>query len=273
KLLAAGGRDVLAWQRPIFDLDEPAAAARLISGRRPALVIHAAAWTAVDECARHPRLAMARNGRAVAMLAAAARAIGAGFVLLSTNEVFDGMRRDGRGYTETDPVRPANPYGLSKAAGEAYAAEAYAGSTTPLWIVRTAWVYGPPGNDFPTKIIDAGRSAIAVGDALDVVADEVGSPTYSADLAINLMRLLERAPEGGLFHLAAPDSASRLEVAKRVIDRCLPRLSLRPIESASYGRVSRPPKWAVLDSSTAAQIGISLRPWRIALDDYLSALC
>ena len=110
--------------------------------------------TLVDECARQPDLAMRRNGVATGVLAAACRARGVGLLVVSTNEVFSGDRRDGQGYAETDAAAPRNPYGASKLAGEEAARAAFADGPG-LWIVRTAWLYGPPGNDFPDKITAA----------------------------------------------------------------------------------------------------------------------
>jgi hypothetical protein len=108
----------LAWSRPDYDLDDPAAAERLMERDRPDLVIHAAAWTDVDGCARDPELARRRNARAVEELALACRQRGAGLVVVSTNEVFDGDRTDERGYSEADATNPPNPYGASKLEGE-----------------------------------------------------------------------------------------------------------------------------------------------------------
>ena len=109
----------IAWTRPIFDLDAPDAFAALARPRPPEVVVHAAAWTDVDGCARDPELALARNGAATGVLAEAAAARGIDLIVVSTNEVFDGRRTDGTGYAPDDPTNPINPYGASKLAGEA----------------------------------------------------------------------------------------------------------------------------------------------------------
>lgn len=108
----------IAWSRPDYDLDDPGAAERLVTRDQPDLVIHAAAWTDVDGCVRDPELGMRRNAR------------------------------------EDDPTQPINPYGASKLAGEKAATEAFRNGGR-LWIVRTALLYGPPGNDFPAKVLAA----------------------------------------------------------------------------------------------------------------------
>jgi dTDP-4-dehydrorhamnose reductase len=261
------------WSRPAFDLDKPSFARRLVERDRPSLVIHPAAWTDVDGCARDPEAAFRRNADAVGELARATVAAGAGLVLISTNEVFDGARTDASGYSEDDATIPPNAYGASKLRGEELARQAYegAGLADRLWVVRTAWLYGPPGNDFPTKIL-AAADRLPPGERLKVVTDEIGSPTYTADLAAAILDLVGKAP-GGIYHLAAPGAASRFDVAAEVVARCRPSVQLAPISRHDFVRASTPPAWGVLDSGRAASHGVTVRPWREALADYLSELC
>ena len=270
---AASGCDFVEWSRPDYDLDDTLAARRMVPRDRPRLVIHPAAWTDVDGCAGQPEVAFRRNGEAVGELAAACVDAGTGLVLISTNEVFDGARTDERGYVEDDETNPPNPYGASKLRGEELAREAFAaaGLQERLWIVRTAWLYGPPGNDFPTKIL-AAADRLPAGETLKVVSDEVGSPTYTVDLAPAILDLVERAP-GGTYHLAASGAASRLDVAAAVVAMCRRHVELAPITRHEFRRASVPPAWAVLDCSRGAQFGVRLRPWQEGLQDYLSDLC
>jgi dTDP-4-dehydrorhamnose reductase len=278
-LVARLGRDLawraVAWSRPEFDLDsaDPGAqASALLDRDKPALVFHAAAWTDVDGCARDPETANRRNGDAVGGLARACADRGVGLVLVSTNEVFDGRRSDGLGYAETDPAAPTNSYGLSKLLGEEAARAAF-GESDRLWIARTAWLYGPPGNDFPTKILAASdrREADEPGSPLPVVADETGSPTFTLDLAAALVELTGAAA-GGIYHLVNSGSATRYSWAEAVLRQCRPGRGLRPISQADFARASQPPAWGVLDGSKAAAAGVRLRPWGDALRQYLEAL-
>lgn len=263
----------LAWSRPDYDLDDPGAVVPLIARNRPGLLIHAAAWTDTEGCASNPDLAVRRNGTAVAELARACVRAGTALVLISTNEVFDGERSDGAGYTEDDPPNPINPYGASKLMGEREAMRAFAaaGAETSLTIVRTAWLYGPPGNDFPTKILAAARK-VAPREALKVVADEVGSPTFTLDLAAGIVELIDGA-QTGTYHLANGGRASRLDTARLVLGRCLPDVPLQPISRTAFVRASEPPAWAVLDCARAASQGVRLRPWEEALGAYARQLC
>jgi dTDP-4-dehydrorhamnose reductase len=265
-LVAAAGSDARAWSRPDYELDRPEGAAILLARDRPSLVVHTAAMTDVDACAREPDVALARNALAVETLARACREHGAGLVLVSTNEVFDGERSDGLGYTEVDEPRPRNPYGVSKLAGER-AAERIFGQEPGLWIVRTAWLFGPLGRDFPDKVT-AAADRLPPGEPLPVVADEFGSPTSTTDLAAAILRLVTTT-SGDLFHLVNGGMASRLAWARRVLAVRRPGRTTRAISRTEFVRASDPPPWAVLDASRARAAGVALRSWEEALDDYL----
>jgi dTDP-4-dehydrorhamnose reductase len=261
----------IAWGRPDFDLDRPAAFARLVARDRPEVVIHAAAWTDVDACARDPQLAMARNGEATELLAHATSTAGVDLIVISTNEVFDGNRTDGRGYRADDPPNPPNPYGASKLAGERLAAGPYADGPARLAIVRTAWLYGPPGNDFPAKILAAAEKARASGERLKVVADEVGSPTYTVDLAEAIVELLGSGEIGGTHHVVNAGQASRADWARELFRAARVSIEIEEVPASTWPRASTPPRWAVLDPTPAAG-GEPLRPWREALADYVPSL-
>jgi dTDP-4-dehydrorhamnose reductase len=272
----------IAWTRAAFDLDAPDLVGPLLDRDRPEVVVHAAAWTDVDGCARDPQLATARNGTATGRLAAACAARGADLLVISTNEVFDGRRTDGRGYGPHDSTNPINPYGGSKRAGELAAVEAYAAadrdSGGALGIVRTAWLFGPPGNDFPAKILAAAARARAAGEPLRLVSDETGSPTYSHDLAEGIVELIGGAAIEGVHHLVNGGAASRAEWARNVLAEAA-RLDpgagfdveTEDVPASTWPRASAPPAWAVLEP-TPLPGGEPLRPWQLAVADYVPAL-
>jgi dTDP-4-dehydrorhamnose reductase len=257
---------LIGWDLPEHDLDRPESVVPLLERDAPGLVIHTAAMTLVDECARQPEAAMRRNGEATGVLAEACQARGIGLLVVSTNEVFSGERSDGQGYREDDPTAPRNPYGVSKLAGETAARAAF-GEGPGLWIARTAWLYGPPGNDFPDKIT-AAADRLPDDEPLPVVADEFGSPTYTLDLARAILRLVT-CSEGGVFHLVNRGAVSRRAWADRVLAVRRPSRTTTPISAASFRRASDPPPWGVLDISRALAVGVDLRTWDLALDDYL----
>jgi dTDP-4-dehydrorhamnose reductase len=275
----------LAWDLPDHDLDEPASCERLVRRDRPDVVVHTAAWTDVDGCAGDPALALRRNGAAVGDLAAACVRAGADLVHISTNEVFDGLRSDGRGYGPGDEPRPVNPYGASKRAGEIAAQAAYprhgsvassdAGTAPPagpqLAIVRTAWLFGPPGNDFPAKILAAADRARAAGEPLRVVGDEIGSPTYAPDLAEAIVELLASGAYAGLHHVVNAGAVSRAGWARAVLASAGVEVPVTEVPLAAWPRPSVVPAWAVLDP-TPLPSGEPLRAWEAALADYLPLL-
>ena len=265
-LVHSATQPIVGWHRPDLDLDRPDTFRTLLDRDQPQLVIHAAAMTDVEACAKEPKAAMKRNGQAVEELARLCRSREIDLVLISTNEVFDGDRTDGRGYSEDDEIRPRNAYGTSKAAGESAARSAF-GHEPGLWIVRTAWVYGPPGKAFPEKIV-AAADRLDPETPLSVVEDEFGSPTLAADLARGLYDLIDRT-SGGTFHLVNGGTASRLDWATRTLRVLRPQRSIRPISRTQFVRASNPPSWAVLDTARAAESGVKLRPWDLAFDEYL----
>lgn len=272
----AGPGGPLAWDIPEYQLDEPASAERLVARDRPEVVVHTAAWTDVDACAREPELAMRRNGEAVGHLARACLQHGADLLVISTNEVFDGRRTDGRGYLPSDETGPINPYGASKLAGERAAQAVFAEAAVgaggrQLAIIRTAWLFGPPGADFPTKILAAARRAVAEGIALRVVHDEVGSPTYTLDLAEAVVELVAAPSMAGVHHVVNAGAASRAGWAVELLRQAGLTVPLEEIGADAWPRPSTPPAWAVLEP-TALPNGEPLRPWQQALADYLPAL-
>jgi dTDP-4-dehydrorhamnose reductase len=262
----------IAWSRAIFDLDAPDGVGRLLDRDRPEVVVHCAAWTDVDGCARDPERAMARNATATGVLARAAAERGIDLVVVSTNEVFDGRRTDGAGYAPDDPTSPINPYGASKLAGEEASRDAYAGiAGAALGIARTAWLYGPPGNDFPAKILAAAERAAAAGEPLRLVADEIGSPSYTHDVAEAITELIGSAAIGGMHHLVNGGRASRADWARELLRQAGVDVATEDVPGSTWPRASTAPAWAVLEP-TPLPGGEPLRPWPAALADYLPTL-
>ena len=271
----------IAWRRPAFDLDtiSDAAVAALLERDRPEVVVHAAAWTDVDGCARDPALATRRNGDATGILARGCAAGGVELVQVSTNEVFDGRRTDGTGYRPDDRVNPPNPYGESKLRGEQQARAAYEAvtGTARLAIVRTSWLHGPPGNDFPAKIAAAALRAQAAGEPLRAVGDETGCPTYAPDLAEAIGELLGAdalAPTGrrvAVHHLVNAGRASRAEWAREVLRVTGIDVPVVEVPGSTWPRASTPPTWAVLEP-TPLPSGEPMRDWRQAFADAATSL-
>ncbi len=263
-----------AWDRSAFDLDAPDGVVHRLDADRPEVVVHAAAWTDVDGCARDPGLAMVRNGAATGVLAAACAARGVDLLVVSTNEVFDGARLDGVAYRPDDPVSPGNPYGASKAEGERRAAEAFVApgkAVGNLGIARIAWLFGAPGRDFPSRILDAAEQARASGQPLRAVADEWGTPTYAADVADAIVELLADDAIAGIHHLVNGLVATRADWARYVVARAGLDVAVEDVPMSTWDRPSRPPRWGVL-APTPLPSGEPMRPWPDAMADYAPTL-
>ncbi len=263
----------LAWPRTTFDLDAPEGVGAALDRDRPEAVVHAAAWTDVDGCAREPDLALRRNGLATGILARESAARGIDLIVVSTNEVFDGRRTDGHGYAAGDEPSPANPYGASKLAGEISAGETYAAAGGPgrLAIVRTAWLFGPGAPDFPAKILAAADRAIAAGEPLRAVSDEWGCPTYVADVAEAIVELLGAGAPEGIHHVVNGLFASRADWARYVVGRAGLTIDVEDVPATTWARASTPPRWGVLEP-TPLPGGEPLRPWPDAMADYAPIL-
>lgn len=272
RLLAQYGVEHHLLDLPDFDLTRHAEMAREIARRGPDLVIHAAAFTKVDACETEKKTAFAVNGEATAALAGFCRRAGIPIVYISTDFVFDGAKREP--YRTDDEPNPLSVYGLSKLAGERGVLD----SGAEAWIVRTAWLYGVHGWNFPRAIL---RQA-AQGTVPRVVTDQVGAPTHAGDLAAAVCALAglmpgKAAEPHGVYHFSNRGSCSWWEFARAVLDlsgwlRAAPELEPARIAAAELARPARRPAYSVLDLSRIEAAGIANRPWRDALADFLAEL-
>ena len=246
---------------PEVDITDYHAIAHEIAAFVPDIVIHCAAYTDVDGCARDPELAYRVNGLGTQNVALACLESGAQMVHISTNEVFPGRRPEG--YEEWMPVEPINPYAVSKVAAEFYVR----GIVARHYIVRTAWLYAPGGRNFVHAILRAAEQH----NRLRVVADEIGNPTYVEDLVQAIGALIQTG-QFGTYHLVNEGACSRLQFAQEALRLSgLGDVPITPILAEDYKRDSSPPLAAALKNIAAAAIGIRLRPWQDALADYLAA--
>jgi dTDP-4-dehydrorhamnose reductase len=243
-----------------FDLTDFAAVTEAVRVAAPELIIHCAAMTDVDGCARDPAQALRINGYGAHNVALAAQAAGAAMLYVSTNEVFDG---DGDApYLEYDRANPVNPYGYSKWVGE----QAVRDTLARFYIVRTSWLFAHGGRNFIHAILGQARA----GKPLRVVTDEVAAPTYNDDLAEGIVKLVE-AGRYGVYHLVNEGSASRYDFARQILCAAgYDGVPVEPITSAQYKRPSRPPAYGTLRNFAAAQLGVRLRSWEDALDAFLA---
>ena len=245
---------------PEVDVTDLASIRPSIRDARPDVVIHSAAMTDVDGCARDPDLAYRVNALGTRNVAIACQDAGCAMLAVSTNEVFDG--KTDRPYLEFDPTNPINPYAKSKLAAEVFVRDLLA----RFYIVRTAWLFGYGGNNFVTKIV---RRAKQDG-RLRVVADEISSPTFAPDLAGAVSRLIATGAYG-IYHFTNEGICSRFELAQKTLELAgLAHIPIEPITLADVTRPSTPPPYTPIRNFCGAQIGITLRPWQDALAEYVA---
>lgn len=252
--------ELTLWGHAEADISDAAIVAK-IGALQPDLVINCAAWTNVDGAEQEPDAAFAANALGAFHLATACAASGAALVQVSTNEVFAGT--PGRFYYEYDMPGPASVYARSKLAGEAAASRVL----PRLYVVRVAWLFGPGGNNFPAKIIAAADRH----GALKVVDEEFGNPTYAPDAAKAIFRLVESG-RYGIYHLVNDGYASRFDFAAQLLQASgRGHIPLTPIKLGDWPRPAPPPPHAVLVNQTAAALGIRLRPWQTAVQEFAEA--
>jgi dTDP-4-dehydrorhamnose reductase len=226
---------------------------------RPEIIINAAAFTRVDDCEMNPEKAFLVNGDGAGNLARAAKAQGAILVHYSTDYVFDGMKKGA--YLEEDVPNPPSIYGKSKLHGENQVRD----YCPNHMILRTSWLFGRNGPNFIRTIIGMALQ----GAPLRIVADQIGSPTYSKDLAAFTMHMIE-AGCLGTYHLTNSGSCTWFELAGRAVEWAgLPDTPITPVTTAEFPRPAPRPANSVLANARLRREGFSLmRPWQEAAREY-----
>jgi dTDP-4-dehydrorhamnose reductase len=253
--------EVIPLAHADLDITNLGAILSALGRAKPQVVIHAGAWTDVDGCERDPDRSWRVNALGSRNLAVACQEAGAACCYLSTDYVFDGQRPDP--YTEFDAPNPISRYGASKLAGERYVQ-----TLTPRhWIVRSSWLFGPGGRNFVKTILAEARA----GQDLKVVDDQVGSPTYTHDLARAISRLIG-GPHYGVWHLTNSGSCSWYDFAAAILEAAgLGGTRLLPITSKELDRPAPRPRNSVLRNYCWELEGWpSVRHWSDALRDYLA---
>lgn len=242
-----------------LELTNPDCTAQLMD-LRPDVILHPAAMTNVDGCAREPDLAYRINGLGTRYVALACQALDIPLVYISTNEVFDGMAS--QPYREYDRTAPVNPYGYSKWVGE----QAVRELVRRAYIVRVAWLFGGARNFVRTVLRLAQDRPV-----LTMVSDEIGSPTYAPDVAAGVARLITTGCYG-TYHLVNEGICSRFELAAATLRQAgQTHIELQPIRLADYKRPGAVPPYTPLANIAAADLGIRLQPWQAALEAFLRA--
>lgn len=259
--------EIVAPGRETVDLARPATIGETLGKVRPAIVVNAAAYTAVDRAESEPQAAFAVNATAPRVLAEECSRSGALLVHYSTDYVFDGKKR--APYTEDDAPAPLNVYGKSKLEGEL----AIRNSGCRHLILRTSWVYGARGRNFLLAVAARARD----GQSLRVVDDQIGAPTWCRNLAEATAAILGAARSApapdGVYHLSAGGSTSWYGFASVALERLGLDAAIEPVTSAQYACAAQRPAYSLLDNSKAARIlGVRLPAWESALIDCLKEM-
>jgi len=232
---------------------------KTIKEARPHFLIHAGAFTNVDLCESEPEKAYLVNGLGTRNVVMACEEAGCPVLYISSDYVFDGTKDSP--YNEWDETNPISVYGLSKLMGEKFVSSL----TNRFFIVRTSWLYGPGGKNF----VDTIAKLLTEKEGLQVVCDQIGSPTYTFDLAAKIRELLGRGY--GTYHITNSGSCSWYEFAMAIAAKKEITKPITPVTSEEFSRPAKRPPYSVLGSTFLTLEGIApTRHWQEALRDHLS---
>ncbi len=261
------GHEIVAPGREELDLARHGEAGRSIEKLRPDTVINCAAFHNVPKCEEEPAQAFLVNCVAVRDLAAACAAQGARFITFSSDYVFGGPRSEP--WREDDKPAPLQVYGISRLAGEL---AALANAPQQAVVIRTCGLYGRSGARSKGGNFVDGRVADArAGKRIEMASEQVVAPTSTDDLSRAVFALLEKSPPPGLYHLVNEGACSWYEFTREIVRLAGGKSEVVPVDRGGRTGNMRRPLYSVLANTRARALGVTLRPWREALADYLRA--
>jgi dTDP-4-dehydrorhamnose reductase len=256
----AHGDEVFAHERANLDITKTADVRETFARERPDTVINCAAWTDVDGCELNPERAVLINAEAVEILATQSRLVGASFVTISTDYVFDGEKEGF--YTQRDDPEPQSAYGIAKLQGERRAARASARTI----VVRSGWIFGVGGKNFLATAVERARR----GEHLKAIADAYGTPTFAPHLVARLRELAERDLPGTYHVVNAGAGTSFLEFAREAAQAAgVGRIEIESVAMNSLQRPAPRPRNSRLRCLLSEALGLEPLPdWRVALREF-----
>ena len=256
---AERGVNVIAATHKHLDITDAEKVRETLIQANPGVVVHCAAMTNVDDCELDPDRAFAINATGAENVAQAAREAGAAIVHVSTDYVFDGEKGL---YTEDDPTNPTQVYGRSKLEGE----QRVQAATPWHFIVRSAWIYGPGGKNFLSKLPQLAET----NESITAVVDQRGSPTYAPDLAEAITKLVETL-DYGVYHVVNEGTCTFAEFCEAAVEILGSQLRVEHVTLADLGRPAPRPKDTSLVPKRWLDQGFeALRPWRAAAEAFLT---
>lgn len=228
----------------------------------PDVLVHAAAFTDVDGSESKEDLAYNVNALGTRNVAIACQEAGSALVYISTDYVFDGTK--GQPYREYDQTNPLSVYGKTKHQGEVYIRDIL----NKFYIVRTAWLYGYHGPNFVTTMLKLAENH----DSISVVSDQIGSPTYTRDLATAINQLITK-PSYGIYHVTNSDHCSWYEYAQEIFQNAGIDIEIKPVSTEEFGSPAPRPLYSVLDNYNWRMEGFPpIRSYKDALKEYMELL-
>ena len=256
------GHELVLTTSKTLDITDKEHTIDFICDVKPDIVINSAAYTDVDGCEANQDMAYAVNGEGVRNLAVACDKIDCPLLHISTDYVFKG--KNDRPWVEDDEVNPINVYGKSKLKGE----EAILEILDKYFIVRTAWLYGINGRNFPGTMLELARNHSEI----TVVYDEVGCPTYTRDLAEAISQLIE-TDHYGIYHVTNSGSCSWCEFARYIFDVAERDVKVVPVTASEFARAASRPSYSVLENRNWIKNGFKpLRNYKEAIKEYIELI-
>ncbi|QIW18635.1 dTDP-4-dehydrorhamnose reductase [Bacillus thuringiensis] len=254
--------EVFGFGREELDITNEEQVREKLLSIKPDIIIHTAAYTQVDQAESDEETAFKVNAEGTKYLAQAAEAVKAKFCYVSTDYVFDGTKNEP--YKVDDQTNPQTVYGRSKLAGEQYT-QKYCSKS---YIVRTSWVFGLYGNNFVKTMLRLAEEKKELG----VVHDQVGSPTYTPDLASFIINLVQ-SDKYGIYHGSNSGVCSWYEFAKEIFKQSNIETVVNPLTTEDFPRPAARPKYSVLNKGMVEENGFeSFQDWKEALKDFLKKL-
>lgn len=254
--------DLILTTSKTLDITDNEKVMDFICDVKPDLVINAAAYTNVDGCEENQKLAFSVNGDGVRNLALACREVDCPLVHISTDYIFNG--KNTRPWVEDDEIGPISIYGKSKLKGE----EAILEILDKYYIIRTAWLYGLNGGNFPKTMLELAKNHSEI----TVVYDEVGTPTYTSDLAEAIGKLIE-TDYYGVYHITNSGNCSWCEFARFIFKTAKVDVKVVPVTAAEFARPAPRPHYSVLENKKWVENGFEpLRDYKDAAKEYIELI-